>query len=69
MNHLFAWLWIGWIAFFAVVEGMAFVLRRPDLTLSDFTWRFEGVGWTAGRYLIAALLVWAALHLVFGWLR
>lgn len=69
MTRLFALLWIGWVAYFAIVEGVAFLLRRTDLTLSDFTWRFEGAGWTAARYLVAAVLVWAALHLVFGWFR
>jgi len=69
MNRLFALLWAGWVAYFAIVEGLAFALRRPDLTLSDFTWRFEGTGWTAARYLTAATLIWAALHLIFGWFR
>jgi hypothetical protein len=69
VNRLFALLWIGWVAYFAIVEGTAFLLRRTDLTLSDFTWRFEGIGWTAGRYLVAAVLLWAALHLTFGWFR
>jgi hypothetical protein len=69
MTKLFAWLWIGWAVYFAVVEGAAFLIRRTDLTLSDFTWRLEGAGWTASRYLIAAVLLWAALHLTFGWFR
>jgi hypothetical protein len=69
MNRLFGVLWIGWVVYFAIVEGVAFILRRTDLTLSDFTWRFEGAGWTAARYLVAAVLLWAALHLVFGWFR
>ena len=69
MKLIFTWLWVGWIAYFAVVEGTAFALRRTDLTLSDFTWRFEGAGWTAARYLLAALLLWALLHLVLGWFR
>lgn len=69
MNRIFAFLWIGWVAYFAIVEGLAFALRRTDLTLSDFTWRFEGAGWTAGRYLVAAILLWAALHLTFGLFR
>lgn len=69
MGRLFTWLWIGWIAYFGLVEGAAFLLRRTDLTLSEFTWRFEGAGATAGRYLCAVVLLWALLHLVFGWFR
>ena len=69
MTRIFALLWIGWTAWFAVVEGLALALRRPDLTLSEFTWRFEGAGWTAARYLVAAVLLWATLHLVYGWFR
>lgn len=69
MTRLFALLWIGWIAYFAVVEGTAFLMRRTDLTLSDFTWRLEGAGWTAARYLIAAVLLWAFCHLVWGMFR
>jgi len=69
MTRIFALLWIGWCAYFAIVEGLAFALRRTDLTLSDFTWRLEGAGWTAGRYLVAALMLWAALHLALGWFR
>ena len=41
MTRLFALLWIGWVGYFAVVEGTAFVLRRPDLTLSDWLGRFH----------------------------
>lgn len=69
MNRTFALLWIGWVAYFSIVEGLAFLLHRTDLTLSDFTWRLEGIGWTATRYLVAAVLLWAALHLTFGWFR
>jgi len=45
------------------------VLRRPDLTLSDFTWRLEGAGWTFARYAVAATLLWAFCHLVWGMFR
>jgi hypothetical protein len=68
-TDVFALLWVGWIAYFAIVEGAAFMLRRTDLTLSDFTWRFEGAGWTAARYLVAAGLLWAFCHLVWGMFR
>lgn len=56
-----AWL-LGW-------EISAFVIRRSDLTISDFTWRLEGVGWSAARFFIAAGLVWLTLHLSVKWFR
>lgn len=69
MTRVFALLWLGWAAYFGVVEGLAFLLRRPSLTLSDFVWRWEGAGWTAARYVVAALLLWALCHLVWGMFR
>jgi len=69
MTRVFAVLWIMWIAYFGAVEGAAFIMRRYDLTLSDFTWRLEGTGWTAARYFVAAGLLWAFFHLVWGMFR
>ena len=69
LTTAFAIGWAAWAAWFAIEEGAAFALRRPDLTLSDFTWRFEGTGWTAARYAVAAVMIWATLHLVWGLFR
>jgi hypothetical protein len=69
MTRLWAIAWIAWIAWFFAWEITALALRKPALTLSDFTWRLEGTGWTIGRYFILAGLIWATLHLAFGWLR
>lgn len=55
------WL-IGW-------ELAAFAIKRPDLTISDFTWKLEGVGWSAARFAVAASLVWLTLHLSLRWFR
>ena len=55
------WL-LGW-------ELAAFALHRPDLTISDFTWRLEGIGWSAARFFIAAALIWLTLHLSLRWFR
>jgi hypothetical protein len=56
-------LWmLGW-------ELAAFAVGRTDLTITDFTLRFEGAGWTAARYVMAAFLLWALLHLTLGWFR
>ena len=56
-----AWL-LGW-------ELSAIAQRRDDLTISDFTWRLEGAGWSAARFFIAAGLIWLTLHLSLKWFR
>jgi hypothetical protein len=56
-----AWL-LGW-------EVSALVRHRPDLTISDFTWRLEGAGWSFARFFIAATLIWLTLHLSLKWFR
>lgn len=56
-----AWL-LGW-------EISAFAIKRTDLTISDFTWRLEGIGWSASRFFIAAGLIWLTLHLSVKWFR
>ncbi len=56
-----AWL-LGW-------EAAAFFIHRPDLTISDFTWAAEGLGWSFARFFIAATLIWLTLHLSLGWFR
>lgn len=60
--YLVGILWLaGWeLAAFAV---------NTKFTLSDLTWQWEGVGWTAARYLVLASLTWLTLHLGFRWLR
>ena len=49
-------------------EISAIERRRPDLTISDFTWTLKG-WWYLPRVLIGVGLVVLALHLVFGWFR
>lgn len=56
-----AWL-LGW-------EISAFAIGRHDLTISDFTWQLEGVGWSFARFFIAAALIWLTLHLSLGWFK
>ena len=56
-----AWL-LGW-EFSALARG------RTDLTISDFTWRLEGAGWSFARFFIAAGLIWLTLHLSLKWFR
>lgn len=56
-----AWL-LGW-------EISALARHRADLTISDFTWRLEGAGWSAARFFVAAALIWLTLHLSLRWFR
>ena len=56
---------VGWLLAW---EISALIRRRPDLTISDFTWTLRG-WWYVPRVLIGAGLVVLALHLVFGWFR
>ena len=61
--YLFGALWLlGW-------ELSAFVIGRPDLTISDMTWHLEGPGWSFARYVIAMSLIWLTFHLSLGWFR
>lgn len=56
-----AWL-LGW-------ELSAIFTHHDEVTISDFTWRLEGVGWSAARYFIAAALIWLTFHLTLKWFR
>lgn len=66
LAYVFGVLWLaGWELAALVVEKTG----GPDYTLSRMTWDFEGVGWTAARYLVLAALTWLTLHLAFKVLR
>ncbi|MEU7905872.1 hypothetical protein [Actinoplanes sp. NPDC049118] len=72
-----AWLWIGWIGLFAVLEGVALARKAPDDTLSEHVWRWFGIGrpgnrptmsgWVQlRRFALLAGLAWLAFHLLTG---
>lgn len=48
---------------------LAALVTNHEYTLSDLTWQWEGIGWTAGRYAVLGSLTWLTLHLAFRWLR
>jgi len=55
-------LWLGaW-----EISALAY---NAKYTISDLTWQWEGVGWTAARYLVLVSLTFLTLHLAFKWLR
>lgn len=79
---LWAWGWAGWVAYFVVLEGVAFARRRSGGTLSAHVWVFLGIdrdtvgtpyagrhptGWTRlRRFLVLAFLAWLVAHFLTG---
>lgn len=64
--YIFGGVWLG------VWELVALILDKTghgDYTISNLTWEFEGVGWTAARYLVLVFFTWLTLHLAFKVLR
>jgi branched-subunit amino acid ABC-type transport system permease component len=68
-QKLFLGAYVGGAAWLLGWEIAAFGIGRRDLTISDFTWRLEGAGWTAARYFVLIAMVWLTLHLVWKVLR
>ena len=74
---IWAWLWLAWIAVFAVIEAIALGRKAPGDTLSEHIWRWFGIG-TPGdrpkvtgwvqlrRFALLAGLAWLVLHLLTG---
>lgn len=63
--------WGLWIAFFAVVEGLALFNNKSGDTLSEHVWKIFKVKeqpwkWTFARFFLAAFMVWLSGHFVFG---
>jgi hypothetical protein len=73
---VWTWAWIGWGAYFVVVEGMALFNSRSGDTLSEHVWAFLGyregrVGPPTGserlrRFVTLAGLAWLVVHLLTG---
>lgn len=68
MKTLFVLAYISGFVWLGVWE-LAALLINDNYTISDLTWTWEGPGWTAGRFLVLASLIWLTLHLSFKWLR
>lgn len=64
--------WALWlIAGFGVPESLAFITHHPERTLSGTVWRWFDVlpgetiwQWKAAHFLLLAIIVWLAGHLV-----
>ena len=74
---IWTWLWIGWIAIFAAVEGVALARKAPGDTLSEHVWKWFAVGeprdrptmtgWARlRRFALLAGLAWLSLHFLTG---
>lgn len=65
---LFGWLWIGWIAAFFIVEGVALHNDMPGDTLSEHLRQWLSVKTKLGRtvflVLWAGFAVWFCVHII-----
>ena len=72
-------LWLVWLLFFAVVEGMALFNSKPGDTLSEHVWAWFGTEWKKGqsprkrsgwtqlrRFALLAFMVWLTVHFITG---
>jgi hypothetical protein len=76
---VWTWAWIGWLGYFAVVEGAALYRSKPGDTLSEHVWMWANTtrgpgptgrqpsGWTRlRRVLLLAGVVWLGAHFLTG---
>jgi hypothetical protein len=74
---IWTWLWIGWIAIFAVIEGAAVLRKASGDTLSEHVWKWFAIGrggdrprltgWVPlRRFALLAGLTWLVVHLLTG---
>lgn len=68
---VYTWLWIFWLAMFAVVEGFALFDKDRGDTLSEHVWKWFRINdkprqWTWRRGVLAVFLVWLTVHMVAG---
>jgi hypothetical protein len=69
--NIWTWLWIIWIAFFAVIEGFALARKDRNDTLSEHIWKWFQIKdkpqqWTWRRAVLAGFLAWLLIHMVAG---
>lgn len=75
---IFSWLWLGWIAAFGVIEGLALARKKEGGTLSEHVWKWFGIG-EAGegrpepttwvwirRVTLGGFLAWLSIHFLTG---
>ena len=73
---VFTVLWLSWLVYFLVVEGVALFQSSPRHTLSAHVWAWFGTdlkgsksktGWARLRkFLLLTFMVWLVVHFVTG---
>ncbi len=71
---IFTHAWLIWLAFFALVEGIALANKKQGDTLSEHVWRWFAVlrkgqpdGWTRfRRFALLSFVTWLAAHFITG---
>lgn len=70
---IFTILWLVWLLFFAIVEGVALVNKVQGDTLSEHVWKWfdingkHPVGWDRLRkFTLIAFMAWLTLHFLTG---
>lgn len=63
----YTWAWLGWFAYFIVVEGIALLDRREGDTLSEHVWKWlmperGAMAWRLRRVALLAFMAWLTLH-------
>jgi hypothetical protein len=70
LSGLYDWLWIGWIAAFAVVEGFALHNDMPGDTLSAHIRKWFSLKTKRGRtvflVVFGGFVLWLGVHLLTG---
>lgn len=69
-------LWLAWLVWFLIEEGIALARGGPGATLSAHVWRWFGTdrnerhpqsGWTRiRRVALAGFMLWLAIHFMTG---
>ena len=68
---VWTWLWVWWLALFAVIEGAALLNKQAGDTLSEHVWKWfsvtsKGKGWRSRRFVLLAFLAWLTTHFLTG---
>lgn len=71
---VWSWLWVGWLAAFCVIEGVALARKAPGDTLSEHVWAWFHTAKGAKtdgttrlrRFALLALVTWLAVHFLTG---
>ncbi|QPB09990.1 hypothetical protein CPT_Sitrop_076 [Streptomyces phage Sitrop] len=71
---VWTWLWVGWLAAFLVIEGVALKRKAPGDTLSEHVWKWfhtdkltKPTGTTRlRRFVLLAFMAWLSVHFLTG---